>query len=83
MNCITCGKAIAHFFKTTEKGPMHTSCYARNRPYVPKETFPQVLGNCDDQVLVRQLLLQHVPIHVQGAILREFNEIMQKRNTQQ
>ena len=41
--------------------------------------FKEVLVNGDDQVLVRELLIQYVPIKVQDAIVSLFNLEFEKR----
>lgn len=43
------------------------------------DTFGQVLRNCDDQVTVRILLMEHVPVDVQDIIRCKFNDIYNRR----
>lgn len=41
--------------------------------------FQQVLVNCDDQVLVRNLLTEYVPIEIQIKITQLFNQEYARR----
>lgn len=47
---------------------------------IKKETFSQVLTNCEDQVLVRRLLEAFVPVDIQQRITDEFNLAMKERH---
>ena len=39
-----------------------------------QNTFEKVLNNCDDQIIVRELLRQYVPMECKAEIVRKFNE---------
>lgn len=56
------------------------SCYYREHPFVAKTSFQEVLVNCDDQVLVRQLLEAYVPTEAKRQITQEFNLTMAIRH---
>jgi hypothetical protein len=45
-----------------------------------RDTFKQVLNNGDDQVIVRQLLLQLIPEKLQQEIIVQFNNHATKYN---
>lgn len=38
-----------------------------------RNTFREILVNCDDQVIVRQLLREFVPEEIKQKIIEEFN----------
>ncbi len=46
----------------------------------PRQTFAEVLGQSDDQVLVRQLLMDLVPEDVKWRIVFHFNKSISERN---
>lgn len=46
----------------------------------PKRTFGEVLGQADDQVLVRELLMDLVPGDVKWRIVFHFNKSISERN---
>lgn len=80
--CSECGKALSFraFITTGGGGSAHAVCYHRANPPKVRETFAQVLGNCDDQVLVRQLLIRYVPAEYKNTIIRDFNNEMARRH---
>lgn len=45
-----------------------------------RDSFKDVLNDCDNQVIVRELLVQYVPLHVQEKIIDEFNKYADRRN---
>jgi rubrerythrin len=45
-----------------------------------RKTFPDVLYNCDDQVIVRQLIDELVPEQVQLEIVNRFNAHVDRYN---
>ena len=47
-----------------------------------RDTFCAVLNNFDDQVIVRDLLIELVPSKIQAEIVRRFNEHVDGRNWQ-
>jgi len=46
----------------------------------PRNTFAEVLGNIDDQVTVRQLLIDLIPEDVKWKIVWHFNKSISERN---
>lgn len=80
--CSECKKPIngGVFIGTINGGVAHEVCYHIANPPKIRETFPEVLVNCDDQVLVRKLLIQHVSDETQKVIISEFNQYMNIRH---
>lgn len=81
MKCEYCGLEMDGGLSIgTGTGSAHAQCWYLRNPFVPKHTFTSVLWNLDDQVVVRDLLLEHVPQDVKNTVVREFNEIMSKKH---
>ena len=45
-----------------------------------RDTFAKVLWNCDDQVIVRELLKELVPGYIQLEVVRRFNRNADEHN---
>lgn len=87
MICEICYQPIAFFGERiyTVNGPTHPACYFQQNPIKARTTFLEVLNNCDDQVIVRRLLEELVPMDAKIEVVRRFNEAMralQTRRTQ-
>lgn len=68
------------FVITGDGGQAHTLCYEKENPPRVRETFQEVLVNCDDQVIVRQLLAMYVPDDIKKQIVDQFNSEMKERH---
>ena len=51
-----------------------------NKFLTPQLTFENVLWNGDDQVIVKKLLMEHIPKDFQDKIIWEFNKYVAQRN---
>lgn len=72
--------SVTSIFRTSRYGSLCPACYKTLFPYKEAGTFGEVLANGDDQVLVRDLLKKYVPDTIQQKILREFNDIMWRKD---
>lgn len=80
--CTICNEEIKSgvFIGTVNNGVAHQSCYVKANPPKIRKTFNEVLNNCDDQVIVREMLNEHVDHEVKLLIVKKFNEKMQERH---
>lgn len=81
--CSECNHPIlnSEMFIMTDGGSVtHSRCYHIANPPRVRETFSEVLCNGDDQVIVRELLIQLVPPHEQRQIIALFNHNMKERH---
>ena len=80
--CTHCEKPITGaFINLGLDGRMHSLCYRLRFPFKPRLTFLDVLLNSEDQVIVRELLHEHVPDDVKQRIVVLFNKIMSDRHS--
>lgn len=70
--CVYCVQPITGTMISTGNGMAHTACYYRAHPFVPKDTFWQVLHG-EDQELMRELIEHYMPEALQADIVREYN----------
>ena len=78
--CTECGTEIIDgTYVTANQGHNHVRCYEIANPPIKRKTFKSVLVNCEDQVLVRQLLVSKVPSEIQNEIIESFNETILTR----
>ena len=79
--CSICDETVKGSFTTTGNDEVaHTICYDKAHPPKIKKSFSSVLTNCDDQVLVRELLIHMVPPAIQQDITEAFNKTIQSRH---
>lgn len=78
--CVKCKEPIESAYTTDNGKFKHPYCYYQDHPFKPKKTFHEVLNNCDDQVLVRDLLTTFLTSDFQDVIINEFNKIMKARH---
>lgn len=81
-SCFRCGLPIDGMCTVDHAGRWHMECYRKAHPFVPKQTFGEVLNNLDDQVTVRELLHIWVPDDTKRLIIIEFNSRMQAKDRQ-
>lgn len=60
---------------------MHLACWEKEHPFVPKRNFDEVLGNVDDQVIVRDLLRRYLSDNTKELITEHFNAAMKRRRS--
>ena len=81
-HCAQCGELITGAMRSAGVKDQwyDDSCWRKLHPFQQCVTFDAVLNNHHDQVLVRQLLLQYVPLDAQEEIIGLFNYEMQRRS---
>jgi hypothetical protein len=80
MICDSCKENITNvYISGVNMDYYHPKCYHLKFPFVPKKTFDQVLGNMDDQIIVKNMLYEILTHEQKRTIVDKFNEIMLKR----
>lgn len=80
--CMQCAQVITAGYIMDARGPYHPWCHTQKAPFVPKQTFLDVLQHGDEQALVRELLCELVPEPLQERLVAMYNTIMQRRERQ-
>lgn len=78
-NCAECGEVLGGLMVGSAKGWLCERCHYIANPFQPYRSFSEVLGQGDDQVIVRQLLKELVPHDVKCKIAAKFNERMEMK----
>ena len=80
VSCDYCHLPIESSFIGTGTGRAHSICYYKANPPKKRNTFSEVLNNCDDQVYVRELLEHLTPKYIKDQIVSDFNTEMLRRH---
>ena len=78
-HCIHCGSFLERLRISDFGGMSCEKCYYQRHPFYPHAEFQSMLAAADDQLLIRQLLNEHVPPDVKNQVRDQYNKIRSER----